>query len=895
MGVNDGTVLGVTKILDQGADDTRMNIVLIAEGFKDSEQVKFNDLCDEFVTALQAEPWYPTVGGALNVHRLNVTSTDSGADDPPCPDQSPDEAADGTFAATFFDASFCDNNIHRALAPNWESVRNTLNLKLPGWHVGAVLVNTPKRGGSAHRPYHLFASGLGTHPDETWTDIAMHELGHAAFGLADEYNYGEGDHADPWEPIGSNVTATSSPAALASAKPLWRNLITPEVPVPTMKSLDCTLEDDKQPNVLPSDSKIGLFEGANHYHCGNYRPAYRCRMRESLVPFCGVCIQAIATKLGTFITSTPRMEVVTANGSLLLDFGEVAVGLTLYRSFEVRNIRVGFPGTLRVTLSSPAGKFGYAPGTLGFFTLPAPVNEPFTSREGVVAYTAPASGGPEFFGSLKVTTSDDPLTPSVTVDLHARAVPPKPVDSVLVFDRSGSMSEATGVPGQRKVDLAIAAGKLYASLLRDEDRIGIVRFNDSADDPSDVLLAMEVAGGAGTGKVDADAALTAVNLNPSGTTSIGGGIILGSAVLDGGAAESRGLVVLTDGIQNAGPDIPAGSAVVASKHPAQRVFAVGLGLNQLEDSLVQIASVTNGIAQITGDIVGYKEFLLQKLFVQILTDVSDEAFVKDPLGIVPAGETRATPVFLGEVDITADFVVVFRPTSSYPKAIRAWLEAPDGTIVRPSDDGALTNFEYSSGSSHMLFRWQFPAFPDRPAAHVGRWLVWVENRLRGGETRAASHAVEPFFYSVMCKARSDLRLSGRLTQATYTPGSGMTVTLEPTVYGQPIRLDADPSVSVVRPDGATKTLKLDLEGDVYTGTFAETPLVGPYHLSVEVSAVSPGGNRVTRFRQFTGLIFHPGRGGGGGDGHDCREMAVLLRRVAELAERCCGSSKPSAT
>ena len=104
--------------------------------------------------------------------------------------------------------------------------------------------------------------------------------------------------------------------------------------------------------------------------------------------------------------------------------------------------------------------------------------------------------------------------------------------------------------------------------------------------------------------------------------------------------------MLTDGRQNTDPDIPDATATVSTKVPKQRVFAVGLGLNQLEDKLVQIASVTNGVAQITGDLVGYKEFLLQKLYVQILSDVSDEAFVKDPLGIVLPGQKRATKRFI---------------------------------------------------------------------------------------------------------------------------------------------------------------------------------------------------------------------------------------------------------
>ena len=308
-GASDGMVIGSAKLLNIGLDDQRMNIVLVAEGFRDTQQDDFDALCDEFVIALQAEPWYPAVGGAINVWKLNVSSTDEGADDPlDCPD----EAGDGTVAATYFDATFCaDNANHRCLAANWPLVNTTLTTAIPVWYAGAVIVNTPKRGGCASSGDRIFATGLGTHPDEKWTDIALHEFGHAAFNLADEYPYGYGNNAPGSEPFKPNITAATTFADLAatgqSVKLLWTEMVTPEVPIPTMENPDCTLEDESE-NILDNDFKIGLFEGAGYYHCGLYRPAYLCRMRQAKQPFCGVCIQGIANRLGTFITPTPRME-----------------------------------------------------------------------------------------------------------------------------------------------------------------------------------------------------------------------------------------------------------------------------------------------------------------------------------------------------------------------------------------------------------------------------------------------------------------------------------------------------------------------------------------------------------------------------------------------------------
>jgi hypothetical protein len=887
MGISDGTVNGIAKILNNGSDNIRLNVVLVAEGFQASEQAAFDTACSEFVTTLQAEPWYAVLGGAINVHRLNVSSNDSGADDPAtCADAS---TGSGTLVNTYFDATYCNGGIRRCLSGNSTLVRNTLDDNLPQWHAAAVLVNSSERGGCASGD--VFWTALST----DWKEVVLHEFGHTVFGLADEYEYWEGcssgetdrDNAPVGEPAQPNITTVTNRSTLK-----WRHLVRPEIPIPTMSNPDCSVCDTR-PNILSDDLQIGLFEGAGYYHCGRYRPAYRCRMRSSSQPFCRVCIEAMAQALNPFIPATPTLEVSPA----FLDFGDVPYGLTQYRAFEVRNRRVGTPGTLQVNLSNPSGSFSYAPGTETSFLLPAPVLEAYTSRLVFVAFTAAATGGPDFFGSLSVTSPTDLTHSPIMVDLEARAVPPPPVDSVLVVDRSGSMSEPTGVPGETKIDHAIDAAELYISLLKDNDRIGLVRYNNQSNQPGDVLLNLTLADAAGKNNVVSQ--LTLTNLNPSGSTSIGAGILLGSTVLDAAVADSRAIVVLTDGRQNTNPDIPVATAAVSAKSPRQRVFAVGLGLNQLEDKLQQIASVTNGVAQITGDLVGYKEFLLQKLYVQILADVSDEAFVRDPRSLVLPGQRRSTTVYLGEVDVAADFIVVFRQARLFPKYMRVWLEAPDGTIVTPSDVGTLPNVTFTQREGHLFFRYQFPAFPDRPEAHIGAWQVWVEN-LTGNQipvasvSSAASYGGLPLYYSVMCKARSNFLLGGRVIQPSYTPGSAMTIVLEPTLYGLPIKLDEPVQVQVTKPDNVVRTLQLQRnEYGTYRVDFTDTTLVGPYLVTAEVTASSPAGNLLTRYRQMTGLIFVPGTSGGGGQNggnggdRECEEIQQLLKRLAVVLERCC--------
>ncbi|WP_018622927.1 M64 family metallopeptidase [Spirosoma luteum] len=996
MAASDGQVLGLTKIMDNGPDNQRFNIVIVAEGFQGATaaaQTDFNNRCQLIVNQFQAEPWFSEgLLASINIHRLNVRSTDTGADNPAtCPDMS---TATAFTAATFFDASYCTSGARRCLGLDWGLVRSTLNAQLPQWHAAAVLVNSTQRGGCASG--NVFATALST----DWLDVVMHELGHAAFGLADEYSTYQGcgssetdrNNAPAGEPMEPNITANGNLAGLK-----WGHLIGPLTPVPTMQNPDCTT-CDLRPNVRADELEIGLFEGAGYYHCGYYRPAYTCRMRDSGKPYCRVCAEAVINRLRPFFSTAPalaasvsaldfgnvgtgstlslpfeisnvgsvavtgitlassspnfsvspatianlapgvsqtitvlfgpvftngvrsgtilltsnaptlsidllavgctpaaRMQIQTADGPLTLNFGDVGRRLTMYRWFEVNNLRTTCSSQLRVTLSSPPPGFDYAPGTNLTFTLPAPTaTQPFTSRRVYVAFSSPAIGGPDFNGMLTVTTPDDPITTSASLSLSTRAIDPPAVDSVLVIDRSGSMSEPTGVPGASKMDLAIQAANLYIALLKDNDRIGVVRFNQVANNPGDILQPLVLAGdpATGAGRASARGVLSLANLTPSGNTSIGGGTILGSNVLDSASATARAIVVLTDGIQNTSPDIPAASTAVAAKMPRQRVFAVGLGLNQLEDKLIQLASVTNGVAQITGELAGDREFLLQKLYVQILSDVADEAFVQDPTNVLTPGSEQATDVYIGEVDVAADFILVYRRASSYP-GIEVWLESPDGTIIRPGDAGStFPNILFVSGNGHAYFRCQFPAFPGRPKAHIGRWRVWLASRkgrsvLTHGTTAETS---VNFYYSVMAKARSDLRLGGFLAQSSYTPGSPMVVTLEPTLYGQPVKLDAPIEARVTRPDGTTRIISLtETVYGQYQGVFEDTYQLGVYPASAVVMATTPAGAMVTRYRFFTGLIYHPGKkddnNGGGDKDPDCRHARQVQKQLEKLLDR----------
>jgi len=357
MGVGDGEVMGPpVRILGERPDERAMVIVLLAEGFRESEQDTFNAECEAFARRLQAEDWFadrslgiePVAGAVINAYRLNVASIESGIDDP--------VECDGTGASprTFFDGTHCpiglsDGEIRRkprrVLGVDDFLVLDTLNDHAPSWDAAIIIANTRELGGATSPS--VGRAIVTRHP--CWLENLMHELGHLLFDLGDEYEYFSDCEVDDasWstapagEPMYPNVTAERDPALLK-----WRDLVMPGVSVPTMQNEDCS-RCDPRPNVLdqwdlshvfraiqrvlfailrslarlrifgvrpfgdlldrcywllsdPDDLKVGLFEGSNYFKCGNYRPVYNCRMRDQFRPYCPVCRRAIANRLRMF-------------------------------------------------------------------------------------------------------------------------------------------------------------------------------------------------------------------------------------------------------------------------------------------------------------------------------------------------------------------------------------------------------------------------------------------------------------------------------------------------------------------------------------------------------------------------------------------------------------------
>ena len=142
-----------------------------------------------------------------------------------------------------------------------------------------VVINDERYGGSGGDPA---VTGLGAPHGQgdrnNAIDAAIHELGHSAFALADEYD-GELTDAST-APMELNVAHDA-----ISARSKWGKLLKPKtVAMPTDPA-----------NATPAT--VGMFKGAKYNKKNNYRSQLHCRMREVDQPFCAACRQVISSVL----------------------------------------------------------------------------------------------------------------------------------------------------------------------------------------------------------------------------------------------------------------------------------------------------------------------------------------------------------------------------------------------------------------------------------------------------------------------------------------------------------------------------------------------------------------------------------------------------------------------
>lgn len=251
-------------VLINGTPDTKTDIVILPEGYRDSEMGLFISDCQKFTEALFAIEPYSNHKDKFNIRGILATSPDSGSDIP----------ADTAWKRTLMNTSFYTFDSERyCMTYDNKSVRD-LAANAPYDQI-YILVNATKYGGGAIYNYYSVSVNSNLHAAK----IFVHEFGHGFAGLADEYYMDEVAYSDfyppdvePWEP---NLTT------LVNFGMKWQNMLDNKTPVPT-------------PGEQQYYLKTGVFEGGGYAAKGVYRPAHDCLMNTFKGnEFCAVCKKAI--------------------------------------------------------------------------------------------------------------------------------------------------------------------------------------------------------------------------------------------------------------------------------------------------------------------------------------------------------------------------------------------------------------------------------------------------------------------------------------------------------------------------------------------------------------------------------------------------------------------------
>ncbi|HEX6163379.1 MAG TPA: tyrosinase family protein [Vicinamibacterales bacterium] len=645
-----------------------------------------------------------------------------------------------------------------------------------------------------------------------------------------------------------------------------------------------------------------------------------------------------------YTSDLPIITLVTPS----VDFGDVPAGLTTDWpvKFDVRTCRrVKF----RVTAIGGAN-FSIPPGVGDVFAEHHDVNDPVRANVfieyvglGAANVSQPGTATIGAFiddveGYYTGTVGGEHQVGTFSITLTARTVPAPRAAVTLVLDRSGSMSESAG-PAGTKYDLLQSALRVVSALMRSDDAIGLVSYDDVIATLTASMLQMGTVTPAGAGRAAIEAAITSGNLAPRGLTAIGQGMISGAAVLSTVQSDTnyatKAMVVMTDGNENVDPRVTDPSVQSAIAWFSDRVYAIGLGAE------TNVSAPTLGaIARyqlITGNITTHEQrFLLTKYFLQILAQVTDSAIVVDPMGELRPGDTHRVSFDLAESDVSID-VVAICPIAAL---LDLTLEAPDGTAIDMSS-GPNVAFQLDAGDE--FYRVKLPALAANAAGtHGGRWTAVLRIRDLKSSSAAAlvrrSDAAATRFgnidrqalqsvaqrgalpYQVFVQSYSSLKMTVELQQSSFLPGATLTFVASLKEYRIPVVGPARVVVEVVTPDGGEIAVQLsEVSQGQFTGSHVAT-MTGVYQCRFRANGTSRGGHAFQREETRTaainarlgpgGDLSRPGQPGGDDDSRRwCALLSCLLRQpsirkwldrhdieMSELSaclQRFCGRSRMS--
>lgn len=267
-------------IVDSGPSDNRIDLVFVGDGYRADQlgtyQAHVNNAMDDLFAV---EP-FATYASFFNIHRVDVTSNESGVDNDPTQGIARDTALDMAFWCSGIERLLCVN-VGKALqaaasAPDFDQI--------------GVLANSTKYGGAGYSGNNLATCSGG---NSAAPQVMIHEFGHSIGDLADEYDYG-------------GSTVYSGPERAEPNASIFDAV--------EMAALDTKWTDWLGTIRTGFDNPVGTYEGAVYSVQGVYRPSPNSMMRSLGRPFNLPSTEALIIR---FYDQVDPIDDATALGTIL--------------------------------------------------------------------------------------------------------------------------------------------------------------------------------------------------------------------------------------------------------------------------------------------------------------------------------------------------------------------------------------------------------------------------------------------------------------------------------------------------------------------------------------------------------------------------------------------------
>jgi hypothetical protein len=309
----------VYKEIDNGDPHTKVDVVILGEGYTEQEISKFEKDLKRYASLLVSHEPFKSHKNSFNVYGVLKPSEESGTDEPGA----------GIYKNTAINSTFYSLGSERYLLTEDNKTMRDLAAHVP-YDAIFIMVNTPRYGGGGI--YNFFCTFVS---DNQFSDyVFLHEFGHSFGGLADEYYTSDVAYNEFYpkgvEPVEPNITY------LPDGNLKWNKFVSEGIEIPTpwekedydkmdmswqakrrdMNTKIAEMKRNKAPQTeidklqeeynkadrehsaevdryLKSSKyweKTGAFEGAGYSAKDMYRPELDCLMfSKGTKPFCTVC------------------------------------------------------------------------------------------------------------------------------------------------------------------------------------------------------------------------------------------------------------------------------------------------------------------------------------------------------------------------------------------------------------------------------------------------------------------------------------------------------------------------------------------------------------------------------------------------------------------------------